>query len=130
MSLHFVTEAEAHLDRYSKINPNVLNAIENNKPAFMALMSKIFAETKDGLIQIHTVNPNQAEDHEQLQGETEDTPISPEQLELIKNLVLSCYLVSFFVQEIPYLEDTLQTAHHAGVEDGYAYLQVKRMARN
>lgn len=130
MSLHFKSEVEAALDRYSRLDPNVLNAIEANKPAFMELMSKTLSEMRGGLIQVHLVNPDQAEDHEQLQGETSDTQIDPVILENVKNLVLACYLVSFFVQEIPYLEETLQSAHENGVEDGYAYLQVKRMVRN
>ena len=133
MSLHFTTEAEAHLDRFAKISPSVLKAIEDNREAFMALMAKIFAETNGELIQVTTVSPEQAENIEALSGEgieTKDTPADPALIEKVKGLVLAVYLTSFFVQDIPFLQDTLSHAHSNGVDDGYAYVNVKRMQRN
>lgn len=119
MSLHFKTEAEANLDRYARISPSVLAAIETNKEAFMDLLGKIFEDTKDELIQVSLPEPEEGE-----------LPIDPAVLDQVKRLVLATYLVSFLVQDIPFVADTLGNAHQEGVEDGYAYVQVKRMRRN
>ncbi len=135
MSVHFMTnaEVEANLDRFSKISPAVLKAIEDNRDAFMALMSKIFAETNGELIRVHTITPEEAAKLSQLNEdgiETRDTPADPALIEKVKGLLIAVYLTSFFVQDVPFLEDTIAMAHSNGVEDGYAYIHVKRMQRN
>ena len=119
MGLHFKTEKEQILDRYATIEPAILSAIETNRGAFMDLLGKIYDDTAGALIN-------------EVESESEKPPTAEEQATIIaaKRLVLAAYLVSFLVQDVPYLGDSLRQAHEKGIEDGYAYAQVKRMQRN
>lgn len=131
MSLHFQTEQEAILDRYAAISPVVLAAVENNKAEFIQLLLKIYGDLKGEMIKVNVLSPEQAKKHKGLaETETKDIPISSELLDEIKALMLGTYLISFLIQGHSYLGPTIKVAHDNGVEDGYAYSQVKAMAKN
>jgi hypothetical protein len=120
MATHFVTRDEQILDYFAKIDPVILKTIEDNREEFMALMAKFYDQMGENLISV-TRN---------LKEKSEETPAEDKFVDEVKHLVLATYLVSFLVQGIPEINDVLQVAHHTGVEDGYAFTQVRRMRRN
>ncbi len=116
MGMHFATEAEAHLNRFATISPDVISAIENNREAFMALMAKIQAEFKGAVLAPSIIDP--------------DNPADPVLVKEAEGLVLATYLLSFLVQDISYGHQALGIAHNEGCEDGHAYAAICRMRAN
>lgn len=130
MGFYVKNDFEEDLDRYAKIKPSVLQAIEKNRPAFMALMLSILEETANDLIVVTTLSPEEAENNANLKGETADTAVNEQILQTVKSMVMANYMVAFLSEEVSFSSAVLHNAVVHGMKDGHAYLRVKTMPRH
>lgn len=111
------------IERLARINPQVLQAVTNNRQAFLELMGKIRLETEDKLIQLQVIDA---------QGDEKEQPDHNE-LVLVESLCIALYLTSFFRQEMALPEALTPLITHVweeGARDGHAYNTVRQMPRH
>lgn len=116
--------SQQHLTQLAQVSPLILSAIENNREAFTALMSKIKEESQGKLFKTGMEAPD---------GERGDhLPKHPE-LDDLDAVLMGHFLVAFLAQQLTIVEEfgpAMDYLYDQGLDIGEAYNVVRHMRAN